>query len=116
MNKKSGGMLSVITSSLFIAVVIFAVSIFMQYGSTYIDELFRTREENVKYSVFTNNKSHVEGSIRDIADYKAQYDLAKDKAEQTIIESVVKDRFSNFDANQIESSRLRTWFIGVRGY
>lgn len=75
---------------------------------------FKPRIENVKRETFEQTKSYVHGAIQDIANYYKQYhEMDSDKS---IIENVIKVRFSEFDANDIKSIKLRDWFIEIRGY
>lgn len=74
---------------------------------------FKPKFESVERNVFEETKSYVHGAIQDIAKYYQEYQSTDNKE---VIENVIKMRFSEFDAEKIKSSKLRSWFVEIRGY
>ena len=73
------------------------------------------KRESVRREVFEETKSYVHGAIQDIARYHGEYAAATEE-EQKAIKVVIRTRFAEFDADHIESTPLRTWFIDARGF
>jgi hypothetical protein len=75
------------------------------------------RQENVKRNVFEHTQSYVDGKIQDLASYKEQYEKAKDPQDKQIIQNVVRDRYTNFDATTMDNvPELRQFLVQMRGY
>ena len=78
-------------------------------------ETFGTKEESIKHEIFRNNKTYVEGMIRDLANYYQQWQTAFDD-EKDSIENIIKIVYSDFDENKIQNRKLRAFLIQTRGY
>lgn len=76
---------------------------------------FEPKHESVNRYVFENTKSYVYGAVQDIAKYKKEYEEGDD-VEKKIIANALRERFANFDPDNINSMSLRDWFIQTRGY
>jgi len=77
---------------------------------------FNPKFKNVERKVFEETKSYVHGAIQDIGNYYGQYQQAETEEEKASIQSVVKVRFSEFNAENISSLELRNFLIKARGY
>ena len=66
--------------------------------------------------VFEQSKSFNHGMRDDLAKYYGEYTQTDDMEKQLAIKSVVRLRFTDFDANTINESALRQFLIDARGY
>jgi len=87
----------------------------LRFANLHIEKFFAPKEQSVKRQVFEETKSYVHGVLQDLGKYYDEYNKA-DKQEKQIIANVIKQRFAEFDANNIKSFVLRQWFVSVRGY
>jgi len=111
--KKFFGSIFGILVIVFVAVI---VAVGLRYGNLKFEQFFAPKEQSIQREVFENTKSYVHGAIQDIAKYYDEYNKAKDDQEKEVIKNVIKQRFAEFDANNIKSFQLRQWFINIRGY
>jgi hypothetical protein len=70
--------------------------------------------KNVEREVFKVSNPYIESMSRDLANYKAQYDLSKSEVDKTTIIAYIHANYSNFDANKIENFPLRNFLLGIQ--
>jgi len=107
---------AVVGSIILVIVLLVALS----FGTGILDlkyyEFFGTRKANVERKIFKENKSYVEGMVNDLAKYKFELSQTEDEIGQKAIKNMIRDRFANFDVNNIENYQLQNFLIEVRGY
>ncbi len=96
--------------------ILFILGIVFRFINLKTESYFAPKEQTVQRNVFEQTKSYVHGAIQDIAKYYEEYNKAKSEDEKQVIANVIKQRFAEFDANNINSFQLRQWFINIRGY
>jgi len=106
----------IIIGILLLIVIVFVLGVGFRFINLKIESYFAPKEQTVQRNVFEQTKSYVHGTIQDIAKYYEEYNKAKSEDEKQIIANVIKQRFAEFDANNINSLQLRSWFIQIRGY
>jgi len=77
---------------------------------------FGTRKENVRRDIFENTKSYVHGKTQDLAKYYEEHGKANDDGSKIAIENLIKMNFAEFDAEKLQSLRLKAFLIQIRGY
>lgn len=97
-------------------IIIITVAVIFRFLGLIIESYFLPKEQTVQRNAFEQTKSYVHGAIQDIAKYYEEYNKAKNEIDRKVIANIIKQRFAEFDANNIHSSQLREWFIKVRGY
>lgn len=106
------GFLIGIASLIGLMVLIFVLELF----GLGMFKFFEPKRENIRREVFENTKSYTHGVIQDLGKYYAEYQKAATMEEKQTIQTVVRTRFSEFDATKIQSTELRNFFINCRGY
>ena len=77
--------------------------------------VFKPAHQAVERKVFINTPSYVRGAAQDLARYKLQYETGE-PAEQLAIRDTIRDQYADLDADALESDRLRSFLIRMRGY
>lgn len=72
--------------------------------------------ESANRNIYKENKSYVEGMIKDLSSYKNQYELSENDKEKTALKARIINDFANFDINKIENIGLQNFLIEMRGY
>jgi len=73
-------------------------------------------EANINHEIYKNNTSYIEGQIKDLADYKKEYDdyiRAEDEEAAKAVIQYIKDDFSNFSSKKIENKNIRAFLEDV---
>ena len=99
--------------ALFIALLFIAALVFINYGSIWFD---KKANAEIDHDVFKSNSSYIDGQVKDLSDYKKQYDRAvknNDEEEANAVIQYIKDDFSNFPTNKIENENLKTFLNNV---
>jgi len=99
---------------IFVGVVIIAFS--FKLGGLEWQLFFKPKEEEVKRKVFEETKSYVQGKIQDLAKYHEEYQKAETEEDKEAIKQFIQERFSDFDADNINSVPLRNFLIKMRGF
>lgn len=97
-----------------ILILMFALSFGLELGGLHIRGFFAKEKANIQRDVFKNNKSYVEGMVKDLAKSKKEFSLAKDDLEKKAIVNYVLDVFANFDEENIENVSLKRFLINIR--
>ena len=95
------------------AISIVALSFFFGGLDLALMKTFLPAKENVRREVFENTKSYTHGKIQDLAKYYEEYQNTEDKE---AVAAIIKMRFSDFDAEKINSLKLKSFLLNVRGY
>jgi hypothetical protein len=67
-------------------------------------------QNNAENKKFHNSQQYIDGAVREITDYKKQYQQAKDADEKAIIITAIQTDYANFDPMDINNIELRQWF------
>lgn len=78
-------------------------------------EWFGTRRASIQRQIFKENKSHIEGMAQDLAKYRFEYQRETDEVAKQAIESFIRSRFADFDANKLQDLGLRSFLREIRG-
>lgn len=82
--------------------------------------VFGTANANVNREIYKNNASYIDGQIKDLSDYKQEYEKAKKEGDINGANAVIgyiKDDFSNFPIDKIENELLKEFLKDViNGY
>lgn len=97
-----------------VSIVVFSAGVGF-FGIEWI-RFFGPKKENVRREVFEETKSYVHGKTQDLAKYYEEYTKAESLSDKEAIESLIKMNFAEFDAEDIENHRLRSFLISVRRY
>jgi len=81
-----------------------------------MSKFFGVRRANIKREIFKENKSHVEGMISDLAKFKYEYETEENDIAKQAIENLIRDRFANFDLDNIDNYGLKQFLVSIRGY
>lgn len=107
------------TKKILLGIGAFVLLIVVAFGLEMIGlqwtRFFKPRYENVEREVFEETKSYVHGKIQDLAKYYGEYQTS-DEEGKAAIKGVIEVRFAEFDAKHVESDKLRSWLIEMRGY
>jgi hypothetical protein len=74
------------------------------------------KTESANRNIYKENKSHVEGMVKDLSSYKMQYELTYNEKEKQAIRSRIINDFANFDLNKIDNVGLQNFLVEMRGY
>lgn len=103
-----------------ISIGVVAFFIVVGFAGGYIQAFYNrtvgTEIESSKREIYKENKSHVEGMIKDLANYKMQYETSESEKEKTAIKARIVNDFANFDIYKIENIGLQNFLIKMRGY
>lgn len=97
-----------------IALVVVALFLILDFSSVLWSGIIWSKQEEIRRDIFVNSQSYNDGIIRDLADYKHQWDNA-DMDGRISIEAVVRHSFSNYDMNEVPEG-LRPWLSNIRGF
>jgi hypothetical protein len=101
----------------FLSIVFIMIAI--GFGSGYIQALYNrtvgVEIESSKRDIYKENKSHVEGMIKDLSNYKMQYEKSDSEKEKKAIQSRIVNDFANFDTNKIDNTSLQLFLEKMRG-
>jgi hypothetical protein len=102
----------------FVAVIaiILILGLTTGYMQAFFNRTIGVEIESSKREIYKENKSHVEGMIKDLANYKMQYELSDDEKEKNAIKSRIINDFANFDIRKIDNEGLREYLIEMRGF
>ena len=96
-----------------IVITVIAIVVLINYGSIWFD---KKANAEIDHDVFKSNSSYIDGQVKDLSDYKKQYDRAvknNDEEEANAVIQYIKDDFSNFPTNKIENENLKTFLNNV---
>ena len=96
-----------------IVIAVIAIVVLINYGSIWFD---KKANAEIDHDVFKSNSSYIDGQVKDLSDYKKQYDRAvknNDEEEANAVIQYIKDDFSNFPTNKIENENLKTFLNNV---
>lgn len=79
-------------------------------------KFFEPKKENIRREVFENTKSFTHGKIQDLAKYYEEYQKAETQDDKEAIKNFVQFNFAEFDASKIESEKLKSFLINMRGF
>lgn len=101
----------------FIGVFIFLAVIGFATGEiqNLYDATIGKQQMDIQRTNFEHSKSYVNSKIEDLANYKREYDQAKDDNEKQQVQNFVIDEFADFDPNQIENPQLYNFLIKMEG-
>lgn len=77
---------------------------------------FEPKKEEITRNVFENTQGYTHGVIQDLGKYYQEYQNASSEEDRQVIKTVIQGRFPDFDADKIQSDRLRLFFVRMRGY
>ena len=101
-------------------IVVISIFILIGFGSGYIQAFYNrtvgVEIESSKRDIYKENKSHVEGMIKDLANYKMQYEKAESEKEKSAIRSRITNDFANFDTEKIDNVGLQIFLEEMRGF
>lgn len=98
-----------------IFLLLIIIGLALEFGGVKWMGIIKPMQEEVRRDTFESSRAFNEGIIRDLADYRLQWQQA-DPEDRPAIESVVRHRFPNYAIEDVPSGELRTWFLTVRGY
>ena len=78
-------------------------------------KLLAPMEKNIHRDVFENTKSYLHGVQQDLGKYYYEYQTA-DECGKSIIETTIRMRFAEVDANKLQSRELQMFLKKIRGY
>jgi len=76
---------------------------------------FDPKFANVEREIFEETKSYSHGKIQDLAKYYEEYTLAEEENKDDL-KIVIQTRFAEFNAEKINSAKLRQFLKNMRGY
>ena len=101
-------------------IIVIIISIAIGFGSGYIQALYNRTAgveiESSKREIYKENKSHVEGMIKDLSNYKMQYEKAESEKEKNAIKSRIVNDFANFETSKIDNEGLQIFLEKMRGF
>ncbi len=72
------------------------------------------RSANIEREIFLESQSQVQGAIRDLANYRRQYNQAEDDSEKKAISQLIVNRLSHLDPDYVDDRELRDFLLDVR--
>lgn len=78
-------------------------------------KFFEPKKENIRREVFEQTQSYVHGKTQDLAKYYEEFQSA-DASNKEAIRQLIIMRFADFDGSKMQSARLRSFLISMRGY
>ena len=96
-------------------IVLIILSFSLELGGVHWYGFMKGQKMSVVREAFEHAKPYVHGVIMDLGKYFNEYSEGTTEEKERIA-SVVQMRFSEFDANNIESPKLKQWFINMRGF
>ena len=78
-------------------------------------KLFAPLEKDIQRDVFENTKSYLHGVQQDLGKYYHEYQTT-DGAGKEIIETTIRIRFAEIDADKLQSRELQAFLRKTRGY
>ena len=98
-----------------IVICVLLIPIVIGLYSLGLFKFFAPMEKNIQREVFENTKSYLHGVQQDLGKYYHEYQTA-DECGKSIIETTIRMRFVEVDANKLQSKELRMFLKRVRGY
>lgn len=77
-------------------------------------EYFGIRRANVEREIFLESQSQVQGAIRDLANYRREYNQTDDEQEKNAIAQLIVNRLSHVELDQIPDQELRIFLQDIR--
>jgi len=96
-------------------VVLVALAFVLELGGLKWKAFFKPKHQSVEREVFENTKSYVHGVAQDLGKYYEEYQKG-DEEEKATIQNVIKVRFAEFDADNLQNRHLRDFLIKMRGH
>ena len=79
-------------------------------------KFFGTRQEDARRRVFEETKSYNQGAIQDLANLYTEYTMSNDMEDRSALVEVVKMKYADLNADNIDNDVLRNWLINTRGF
>jgi len=74
---------------------------------------YETKKQNIHREVFENTRSYTHGKIQALSKYHYEYQTSTDKE---VIAGVIRIQFAEFNADHIQSYKLKQFLINIRGF
>lgn len=105
-----------ISSGFIIVIITIAICLVLGGIGLGFKYIFGVGEANVDREIYKNNASYVDGQIKDLSDYKQEYERAIKSGDEEGANAVIgyiKDDFSNFPITKIENKLLKQFLEDV---
>ena len=79
-------------------------------------KFFAPKREGIRREVFEETKSYNHGVAQDLGKYFQEYQEAGTEREKEVIRSVVRMRFAEYDAENLQNDELKRFLKNMRGY
>jgi len=106
----------IVLTILLAIVVLFIFAFGVKSCNLWWKEYFGVKEQNIEREIFEETKSYNHALRMDLAKYYDEYTTG-DAERKMGIKTVVKTRFAEFDAEQLNKTpKLKKFLIKMRGY
>lgn len=75
---------------------------------------FETRRESARRDVFEQTRSWNAGKAQELSKLKLEYELAKDPADRAALVSAIRQRFANYDPNELRSPEMASFLRSIQ--
>ena len=98
--------------AVFAVVLLFALfTVGMSFGvpwlSLQVKKTFGTANESVNTDIYRENKSYVEGTIRDLRELRVEYEKAETDEHKQALRSIIKHRSNELDFDRLPTDLKR---------
>jgi hypothetical protein len=98
-----------------IIILLILVSIASEVYNIQWMKFFGVMREDARREKFEETKSYNQGKIQDLAKYYEEYQFASDE-DKPAIATVIKSQFADFDMDNLNNEKLKSFLLQVRGY
>lgn len=84
----------------------------VEYTKT-VEKTQAKAQSEVRQEAYVSSQTYIDGSIKELADYKRQWFMTKSEDDKMAIETVIRDKFSNFDQSKINNPGLVSFLNNV---
>lgn len=75
---------------------------------------FGVKQANIEREIFLESQSQVQGAIRDLANYRREYNQTDDEQERGAIAQLIINRLNHVELDQIPDQELRIFLQDIR--
>jgi len=96
-------------------ILVLALIVSLSFFGLWYYKFFGPKKENIRREIFENTQSYVQGKAQDLAKYYEEYSKADSNGKESIRQLVIL-RFAELDETKLQSPRLRSFLVTMRGF
>lgn len=97
-------------------IILYAVAFGISVLGIHVNGFLNKEKKNVERGVFVETQSYVQGKNQDLAKMFYEYNNTNDIQNKTVIKAMIRAQFADFNADNINNTKLRNFLVSSRGY